>query len=349
VFSAGYVLLAVVAVLETAAPDGESGPKPVQVEFDAPEGCSGADAFLNILRSRTDRVRQAVADEPRTTLQVRLTRARGQVVGELRLISDHGGTDTRKVQGASCDDVVQALSLTAALALDPSALISAPTTAPAPAAATIPPPTTSTTATAAKADAEPTKRNAADTPRIGDSTASHANDRVPKAQFGAGVGGTALLAGSFSPSVTLVARKILGGDGAFRPSVGLAIVYARNDVLRAPRSVKASLAGLGGTVCPVRWTTSIITFQPCALVVAGWLSASGRQLTHTNSAERLWLSAGGTLRIAALLGRSISLELEAGFSALILKRRFFVTVPTDVVAETPSISPVIGVGLALGL
>ncbi|HEY5284120.1 MAG TPA: hypothetical protein VIM14_15110 [Polyangia bacterium] len=300
------------------------------------------------MRSRTDRVRQAVEDEPRTKLQVRLTRGHGQVLGELRLIADRGGTDTRKVQGASCDDVVQALSLTAALALDPSALLSAPATAPAPATTPAPELTTSAPATTPRVDAEPNERAPANTPQVDDSTSSRAKDRGPKAEFGAGVGGTTLLAGNLSPSAALVARRILGGDGAFRPTLGIAIVYVRNDVLQSPKSVTASLVGLGGTVCPLRWTANIITIQPCALVTAGWLSASGHQLTHTNTANRLWLSAGGTLRAAALLGHSLSFELEAGFTAPLLKRRFYATVPSDVVAETPTISPMVGVGLTYG-
>jgi hypothetical protein len=376
---AGYLSLAVAAVLGPVAGDGEAAPKPVQVEFDAPEACSGAEAFLSTVRSRTERVRQAVGSEPRTTLQVRLTRIRGQVLGELRLIDDRGGTDTRKVQGASCDDVVQALSLTAALALDPSAVTStstAPATTPAAAASTTASTNTSPVAsTAASTTASPVTSTAApptlptprapaappivapdltarvsdNTPHPDDGVSSDEDLPVPKGELGAGVGGTTLLAGSLSPSVTLVARKNLDGDGVFRPSLGLAVSYVRNDVWQSPRSVKASLAAAGGSLCPLRWTASVVAFQPCALVVAGWLSASGYQLTHTSTVGRLWLSAGAALRMAVLLGQALSLEAELGFTAPLLKRRFYATVPSDVVAETPSLSPLVGVALTYGL
>jgi hypothetical protein len=348
VLLAGYLSLVVAAGLGLAAPVTETGTRPVQVEFDAPEGCSGADAFFGSLRSRSDRVRQAEGNEPRTTLQVRLTRVRGQVVGELRMLDDRGGTDTRKVQGASCDDVVQALSLTAALAVDPSALLSAPTTtsAPVPAAPAAPlvPP----------AVAPPAKEaSTAAGPEAADSLASRPMRPVPGVEFGVGPVGAALLSGSFSPGAALAVRKNLTGDGAFdgwfRPALGLAVVYVRNDLLQSPQAAQVSLAGLAGTVCPLRWTASILTFQPCALALAGWLSASGRQVTHPSSVDRLWLSAGGVLRTAAYLGQGVSLELEGGITAPLVKRRFYATTPSNLVAETPGISPIVGLGLTFGL
>jgi hypothetical protein len=102
-------------------------------------------------------------------------------------------------------------------------------------------------------------------------------------------------------------------------------------------------------VCPLRWTASIVTFQPCAMALAGWFSASGRQVTRTSTADRLWLSVGGGVRTAAFLGHGFSLELEAGISAPLYKRRFYTTMPNNVVAETPAISPLFGLGLSFGL
>ena len=131
--------------------------------------------------------------------------------------------------------------------------------------------------------------------------------------------------------------------------MGLAVTYVRNDVLQSPGAAQSSLAALAATACPVRFTAGILTFQPCALVLGGWLAATGRGATHTNTVNRLWLSGGGTLRIGAFLGGAISFELEGGVSAPLLKRRFFLTQPTNVVAETPTISPIVGIGLTYGL
>ena len=337
--------LSLVAVVASGLAAADPGPRvrPVQVEFDAPAGCSDAAAFFSSLRSRTDQVRPAADGEPHTTLQVRLSRARGHVLGELRVVDERGGTDTRKVQGANCGDVVQALSLTAALAIDPSALLSAPATTSVPEPASAAPPTLAPT------PAPSTELPGTEALQTAESLSSRAATPIPSVEIGAGLVGAALLSTTFSTGVAFFARKILAGNGAFRPTLGIAIAHIRNDVLLSPGIVRVSLTDLAGTVCPLRWSASVVTFQPCVLAVAGWLAASGSQVTHSNSVDRLWLSAGGVLRAAAFLGHGLSLELEAGISALFFKRRFFTTIPSNVVAETPAISPIVGLGLTYGM
>lgn len=329
--AAGYLSLVMAAVAAAGAAEEDTGTKPVEVHFDGPEGCSGANAFFGSVRSRTDRVRRADADEPRTTVQVRLSREHGHVVGELRMSDDRGETDTRRVQGASCDEVVEALSLTAALALDPSARLFVPPAAPS----------TDDAATRTERD-QPVP--AAVTTTVPTPSAS-ASRPAPGFELGAGLVGLAVLSGSFSPGIGVAARKNLGRDGRFRPTLGLGLAYVRNDVLQSPQDAEVALAAMGATVCPLRWAASILTVQPCALVLAGWLSATGRQVTHVDTVDRSWLSAGLTVRTAAFLGRGFSLELEGGISAPLVKRRFFATVPSNVVAETPTISPIVAIGL----
>jgi hypothetical protein len=263
------------------------------------------------------------------------------------MIDDRGETDVRKVQGASCDEVVQALSLTAALALDPSALLSVPPASPGSEAAAIDAATKPPVVPTVEKAPAPAAVASVETPSI------RATRPVPDIELGLGLVGLAVLSGSFSPGIGVAARKNLGRDPdqndsrhiGFRPSLGLSLAYVRNDVLRSPRDAEVALAAVGATVCPLRGTISIVTVQPCALVLAGWLSASGRQVNHVNTVDRSWLSAGLTVRVAAFLGRGFSLELEGGISAPLVKRRFFDTTPSNVVAETPIISPTVGVGL----
>lgn len=337
VLATSYLSLVMAAGAAAAMAETDAETKPVEVQFDGPESCSGANAFFGSLRSRTEHVRWAGADEPHTTLQVRLSRERGRVVGELRVIDDRGQTDTRKVQGASCDDVVQALSLTAALALDPTAVLSAP-----PAGASADATSAEAEAVAAPAAASPPAPTPVAAARTSPVSASRP---APGSEWSAGLVGLAVLAGSVSPGIGLSARRILGREGIFRPTLGLALVYVRNDVVQSPQDAQVALLGMSATVCPLRLTASVLTVQPCALGLAGWLRATGRQVTHVESVDRSWLSTGMTLRTAVFLGRSFSLELEAGISAVLLRRRFFTTVRDNVVAETPTISPIVGVGL----
>jgi hypothetical protein len=341
VLAAGCLSLVLAASAAAGAAEADAESKPVEVKLDGPEGCSSADAFFSSLRSRTVHVRRAAPDEPRTMVHVRLGRERGRVVGELRVVDDRGQTDTRKLQGASCDDVVQALSLTVALALDPTAVLSAPPTGPSADATGAP-----AEPVAAPTPASPPSPN----PSGSAQTSSPSPSRpVPGAELGAGLVGLTVISGGVSPGVGLAARKILGREGTFRPALGLALVYARNDVLQSPQTAQVALLSVGATACPLRLTASILTVQPCVLVLAGWLRATGRQVTHVASVDRSWLSAGMTLRAAAFLGRGFSLELEGGITAPLLKRRFFATVPSNVVAETPTISPIVGIGLTYGL
>jgi hypothetical protein len=352
VLAAGCLL----ALLTAAVPDAETdaGSRPVEVQFEGPAACSEAKAFFASLRSRTTHVRTAENDEPRTTLQVRLSRDRAHVVGELRIIDDSGATDTRRVRGATCDDVVQALSLTAALALDPTAVLSVspeepgtsvPALGSAASSGSENPPTTDKAPVVEKKP-EPVAEKP-EKPALEETPTSPPRP-VPGFTLGAKLLGLSLLDGKFSPGLEFEAHKNLGHGPVFRPALGLALVYARNDVLHTPSAAAAALLAAGATVCPVRLSAGLFTAQPCAALWAGMLRTAGRQLTRENQVSHFWLSAGLTLRLLATLGHGFALQAEAGFQSPLIRRRYYATIPSNVIAETPTISPVVGLGLTYG-
>jgi hypothetical protein len=350
VLLASYLLLISAAASGLVTPDPGKGAKPVQVEFDAPAGCSGADAFFSSLRSRTDELRQSDGNEPHTTIQVRLTRTRGRVLGELRVVDDRGGTDTRKVQGASCDDVVEALSLTAALAVDPNALLSAPASAPVPTATAAPGTEANVTSAAGNPPAAQRSSEAVPPPPADTlhATAARAPRYVPWFELGAGAVGTILLTSSASPGVEVSSRWTLAGSGVMRITLGLALAHVRNDIAQSPGPLQVSLTELLATACPLRLSASVLTIQPCALVVAGWLSASGREAAHTYDVGHPWLGAGAVLHLSTYIGDGLSADLDGGISAPLFKRRYYSTTPDNVVGETPSVSPLVSLGLSYG-
>jgi len=131
---AGIGLWALVALTQT----GLAVSVPVRVEFDAPTGCSDAEAFFAGVLSRTRHVHRARPGETAVRLTVRVTRAGGRVHGELRVNEAGGGAETRRVDGATCAEVVQVLSLTAALAIDPTANLLAPAAPEKPPTAPVP-------------------------------------------------------------------------------------------------------------------------------------------------------------------------------------------------------------------
>ncbi len=92
----------------------------MRVDFDAPAGCSSAEAFRRGVAARLERA--AASDgAPPLRIHVHLTRSGEKVVGELRLSHEQAPPDTRTVEGATCDEVVDVLALTTALALQPAA------------------------------------------------------------------------------------------------------------------------------------------------------------------------------------------------------------------------------------
>ena len=111
----GVGLLAVVVLAQAGVSSAVPIPIPIRVDFDAPAGCADADAFYAGVSARLALVRRARPGESATRLVVRLTRVGGKVHGELQL---GGESDTRRVDGATCQEVVQVLALTAALAVN---------------------------------------------------------------------------------------------------------------------------------------------------------------------------------------------------------------------------------------
>jgi hypothetical protein len=89
--------------------------------------------------------------------------------------------------------------------------------------------------------------------------------------------------------------------------------------------------------------------QPCAQLIGGWMDASGRGITNPSSVGRTWWSAGALLRLGAHLGADFILELEAGATVPLVERRFRITTPERVVGGTPTIAPMVALGLSRSL
>ncbi|AUX24516.1 hypothetical protein SOCEGT47_050540 [Sorangium cellulosum] len=313
------VELVVLGWSSAAAP----APIPIRIDFDAPAGCSTAAAFYDALRARTDRVRLATEGERSWNVHVRLSRAGSGVHGELRVIHERGETDTRTVKGASCDTVVQALSLTASLAVDEVVAESAP---PVPVA---PPP-------------------AAPAPREPAPPVDAAREAPP---FRLEIGAHAVLTQVVAPHVSfggaLAARMTQQRmDDVFSPSLGVALIHARNDLLQSAGNAAIQWTAAALAACPLRWQiTGFLGVQPCATTAVGWLAATGRGVMYPESVVRSWWSAGGLVRAAASFGGGTAVELEAGISAPLVHRRFILLSPEVNVGETPVISPLVGLGI----
>jgi hypothetical protein len=308
-----------------ATPTAPPPPIPLRILFEAPSECSSADAFYSGVRGRTERVRLASEGESATELQVRLTRSSTGAHGELRMLGEHGETDTREVDGGSCEEIVEALSLTVALALDPEARTTPKPVAQKPPAE--PPPV------------EPTPPKPAPRPK-------------QPSSLGLELGMKASLSEVVAPFVNvggeLFARLRFRGEHSLEPSLGVAFVRLQNDFFEAPEILSVRYTAVALTACPARWSLGdVVTIEPCALFLAGWLGAAGKGNTYNTSVLRSLYGVGGALGVGVPFG-AWALEVSGAVTVPLVSRRFVAGIPPATTGKTPVMSPTGGLGLSYG-
>ena len=293
-------------------------PTAITIEFDSPAGCSSADSFFEGIRSRTSKVKLAKDGRAVSLLRIRLFRTGTKIRGELRLSDLEGEKETRRVDGATCDEVVEALALTVTLALDPDAFLSrmSPRDAPLTSAPTL--------TTAPKPPVSPQPFPVGST-----------------SQWELGVRWTAasvIVPGlTFGPSIRLA---FLGDSPEFGPySLGVSLSYLRNDLLNSPEYGEFGLASLGVEFCPLRSRLAArFGVGVCALGSGGWLSANGHAIDHPEATHRSWWEAGFRgLAVLKLRGR-LYLGAHWGATIPLFRREFTVNGQPEVVAHSPAVA-----------
>ena len=117
-----------------------SPPPPLLVEYTAPGNCPTQSDFEARVRARTELAR--FADEPNAqTLQVVVRPTGVSYAGHLSIVGRSGHISERDVEDMLCSNVVDALALVTAIAIDPAAMLAPPeapnsTPAPTPSVAT---------------------------------------------------------------------------------------------------------------------------------------------------------------------------------------------------------------------
>ena len=302
-------------------------PTPIRIEFEAPSGCSSADAFYEGVHGRTDRVRWAVEGEISVQIRIRLFRAGTKIRGELRLSDQEGEKETRKVNGATCDEVVEALALTVTLALDPNALFAVGKN-----------PNGATSEAANRPPAVPTP-SPSSPPRIGPSpNGAGLPEPVHRTQVELGaefIASNFISTGvSAGPGVTL--RIIAPRTASENWSAGMTLLHLQDDLLRTASEGTFSLTALEFTLCPLRSSPSMrLDLALCAAAMSGWLRANGLAFSHSYTVGRSWWSAGlrgsSSLRVAG----GLRLELAIGGDVPLIRREFTVNEPAEHFAESP--------------
>jgi len=319
------VVLALGELAQVNSPD----PKAIAIEFDAPPMCSSAKGFYEGVRSRTNRVRWAQDGDAATTVRIRLFRAGAKIKGELRLSDQEGEKETRKVDGSTCEEVVEALALTVTLALDPDALF----------ANRIP-----------EAKTREYPEGTVPSPKVSSASSlalpSPAHVNPGHLELGAQwMVATVILPGmSFGPAIG--GRFVSGSSRWGHYSYGLAFSYLRNDIFGGTSHGEFSLMAAAAELCP--WRTKIASpadFGVCAIASGGRLGATGVDLDHPATRFRSWWSAGLSALVSAQLVGNWRLSLSIGGTVPLIRRGFAENGAGETVASSPWVALQSGIGL----
>lgn len=298
---------------------------PVRVSYDVPADCPNAQAFYDAVRARTDHVRQAVGEEPRLDVSVRVTHDPRGFAGEVREAVNGKESAVRSMDGVTCKEVVEALSLTVALSIDPDA--HAPVAQPPG-----PPPGPTAPPAAANAPAE---------------VAPPASNAPLRLEIGLGALGTVVDTAGLSLGGALFASVLREASPYTSSSVQLALSFASTGLPSAPSDHRARFGALLLDACPWRHRMGDVELAPCALGSFGVLEVSGRAISDAKTVDRAWWSAGLDAQLSWLLGSGWVFEGALGGTVPLVRRRYFANDSDHVVAETPLVSPLARFGIGV--
>lgn len=306
---------------------------PVRLELQGPFGCASPRELLDALQRRNGRARLAAGDEPAVLLQMSVSPTAHGLRGELAVQSLDGGRSSRSVDGDSCQAVVEALSLSAALALQQGAGERALPVPVEPASAS--PVTVSVL--------EP----------VADSSAANRSGprrAAPRLRFEAGAQAT--LAQMVTPHLStgggVLGRARLGRGP--EPSLSLLLSYSQNELFESSRHVGMHLMGLALSACPARLGLATrVHVEPCVIGYGARLEAFGRDLAETESVTRSWWGAGALVRLALSPLEDLAIEVEGGALRPLVQREFVVLPSGTSLGKTPELAPFVSAGVVYAL
>lgn len=267
-------------------------------------------------------------------LQIRLNATDTGLRGALSLRLGDGTSSDRSVEGATCQAVVEALSLTSALALASAP----PPSAPSPAPLVTNPAQAASGVTAAPSAASPSVREV----------------ELSSSRFGFEAGAQASLGQMVAPHLNVgggfLARARLERSSVVSPSLTLSVMHTRNELFESSQHAELRLTGLTLAACPLSLRPHRrFRFEPCVSATAAELSATGRELLLSRTVSRSWWGAGALARLSVLPVPDFAVEVEGGGLVPLVSRRFVVDPTRQSLGETPLIAPFASLGLVYAL
>jgi hypothetical protein len=282
-------------------------PEPIALRYRVHAACPAAAAFVREVAARTQRARIALDAEFARTFDVTISESSGRSIGRIDIRDPDGARSVREVDGPDCAEVVSALALIGALAVDPAALAQ-PT--PAPVAPAVPP--------------EPPAAGPVAPP-------THAS------KWALGMGADAVATGAVAPWIVPAASGFLelSGESPFAVVMRLSVAYAPAWTRQAD-SVRSTDSqfwwwALRAEGCPLRvGIGSGSHVNACATFDAGRLGAKGTPnggSVQVGGADACaWYAPGALVRVDQTLGRGLFLEAEADAFFPLVRQKFVFSV-----------------------
>ncbi|HET9960426.1 MAG TPA: hypothetical protein VFQ61_38415 [Polyangiaceae bacterium] len=313
----------------------QAGSVPICVEYVAPPSCSQEAAFYAGVQGRTPRARTATPGEACLKVRVDIVPGATRVRGELRVQDQTGRTDARSVEGAHCEEVVDALALTLALAIDPEATL-VKTSDSTGASSNKPVEAPASGAAAPKPEA-PLNTPRTESPEPQELDLQSPLESATKWHLELGFEG--LVANVLSVGLSSgigVGLRVRADRG---PALGLSLEHMRNDFFGAPERAEMALTLARLSACPLQVSLGALELEPCAAFMGGVLRVSGKAVAHPESVTRSWWSAGALGRGRFPLGATSAIELDLGATVPFIRRKYVFRGPERAVAETPTLAP----------
>jgi hypothetical protein len=288
--------------------------KAVEIQYEAPADCPGADWFWERIAAREAAlVRSVVSAEP--DVSVTIESADGEFAGAVTFVPS---VSPRQVRSRSCSDVAEALALIVAVSLGRDDRDTEHTVTNAPVAledAATPP-----------------------DPRLGRAS--------PELQVGAGLGVSALTGAlpSARPAFPLFAQVRI----AETMEVRLGAIHSTDETESMGGMARFALTAGVLDGCLARALAGRAEILPCAVVEVGAISSAGLRVDDPQRVTRLWLAPGAGARVR--WPRAASYFVEAGVAALfpLTRDRYYLTPSTTVFEISPvNIRAGVGVGVTI--
>jgi hypothetical protein len=327
--------LALFVLLLAKASLADTETESVRLIYAGVDDCPNSAAFKREVRARTPKASFSDASEGRT-FDVKLERSKHGFSGELAIVERDGARSTRRLDGELCEEVVSALALVAALAVDPEASSAPRSELGLPSAPSIGEP-------AREPEREP-QREPERAPAPPPSAA--------RLSLRAGISAGVVQGPAPEPLIAAAPEfELARVDADWRPSLRIAFVAAETGIV-GPEAELASFRLLAARIelCPHALALSRkLSMSACLLGDVGALRARGEAAPEPGAATRPWATLGLGLGLAYAITGGIYLRLSAAEAANLTRDDFVFLDPHVLVHDVPvaSSSLFLGVGFEL--